>query len=69
MVYPLVGAEVLSEEFLGWCDMRVGFRAASYRARGQKPGVSSGQLAGEESPVNGNFDYDPGGIVWYTLIT
>jgi hypothetical protein len=21
MVYPLVGAEVVSEEFLGWCDM------------------------------------------------
>jgi hypothetical protein len=21
MVYPLVGAEVVSEKFLGWCDM------------------------------------------------
>ena len=43
--------------------MRVGFRAASDRARGKKLGVSSGQLAGGRSPVDGNFNHGPGTTV------
>ena len=40
--------------------MCVGFRATGDRARGKKPGVSSGQLAGGELTGNGKFDSGPG---------
>ena len=51
---------MVSEEFLGWCDMSAGFSAAGSRARGKKLGVSERQLGGGESPVDGNFNYAPG---------
>ena len=60
---PLVGAEVVSKEFLGWCDMSAGFSAAGSRARGKKLGVSERQLAGGGFPVNGNFNHAPGTTV------
>jgi hypothetical protein len=41
----------------------VGFSAAKNRTRGKKLGGSARQIVGGESPVNGNFDYDPGGTV------
>jgi hypothetical protein len=44
---------VISGEFLGWCDMSVGFRAAYNRTRDQKLGVSARQLAGGGLPVDG----------------
>ena len=55
-----MGAEVVSEEFLGsaMCEWASAPPASALVAKSQG---SAGQLAGRESPVNGRFNHGPGG--------